>query len=418
MMTAETFENLTSRLLEGLTASLPVDVVLLTLHGSMMAENCFDVEGAVLEKARAIVGHSTVIAVLIDPHAHLSRDMLEYADLVAAFHEWPHTDVEERATHVFERALQVAAGHTRPTAGMYDCRMIAGFPTQRQPMRAFVDQLKRLEVSGEVISASFVHGFPWGDNPDVGAKMLVWTDADSADAERRAHELGSFLFAQRQSITLRADFELDEALTYLDQAPEGLIVLCDAADNVPGGGAGDSTFVLSRLLERGLGDVCLGPLWDPMATAVCFAAGEGAHLALRIGGKSGPNAGDPVDVEARIVKLMRGSDERQAGSRFGDRAWIEIGGSIDVVLHTCRATLTDPTVLTELGIDLKRRKGFVGKMLMHGGAAFAPMAAEVLSVATPGTLNLNYESVVLTRRSEPWWPKNSDPFGQKNPIKQ
>ena len=43
--------------------------------------------------------------------------------------------------------------------------------------------------------------------------------------------------------------------------------------------------MLRRLIERGVGNVALGPLWDPGAVAHCFAAGEGARP-LRIGGKT------------------------------------------------------------------------------------------------------------------------------------
>ena len=410
VLSAHAHEELRGQLLADLEAALPVDIVLLALHGSMMSEACDDVEGDVLEKARACVGTGSVVAALIDPHAHLSARMVVNADVIAAFHEWPHTDVEERAAHVFELAVRTAAGEVRPTPGTYDCRMIAAYPTQPEPMRGFVDGLKRLEACQEVLSASFVHGFPWGDNPDVGARMLVWTDADSPGARARASALGRRIFDLREAVTLRTDFSIDDALTHLQRAPRGPVVLCDAGDNVPGGAAGDSTFLLRRVLERAVGDVCFGPIWDPMATAICFAAGEGARVALRIGGKSGPAAGDPVDVVAHVVRVLPGVEGPQPGN-FGDRAWITIGDSIDIVLHSRRATLASPDVITALGIDVKRRKGFIGKMLMHGGAAFAPLAAEVRSVATPGTLNMCFESIALRRRSEPWWPKHPNPFG-------
>jgi microcystin degradation protein MlrC len=54
------------------------------------------------------------------------------------------------------------------------------------------------------------------------------------------------------------------------------VVLADRADNAGGGAAGDSTFVLDELLRRGLQDVALALLWDPIAVDHCHAAGVGA----------------------------------------------------------------------------------------------------------------------------------------------
>src|SRR5689334_4537012 len=79
-------------------------------------------------------------------------------------------------------------------------------------------------------------------------------------------------------------------------AEGGPIVLADRSDNPGSGASGDSTFILRRLLERGISDVALGPLWDPIAVRIAFDAGVGARLPMRIGGKTGPMSGDPLDA--------------------------------------------------------------------------------------------------------------------------
>ncbi len=377
LLTQNAHQALRTRLLADLEAAMPLDMVLLALHGSMMSVSCDDVEGELLQAVRQRVGSSAVVGVLIDPHAHLTQQMIDHADILAAFHEWPHDDVEQRARHVFQLASQAAKGDLAPVAARFDCRMIAAYPTRNQPMRSFVDSLKALEHNGSVLSASLVHGFPWGDHPEVGAQMLVWSDGDAEGAARQATQLGEQFYALRDAVTLRADFDIDAAFNHVLAAPRGPVVLCDAGDNVPGGGAGDSTFMLRRALELGLGKLCFGPLWDPPATAASFAAGVGARVALQIGGKSGPTSGDPVEVSARVMRLASGADTSRPGN-LGDRAWVRLetapgdepDAPIDVVLHSRRATLTDPAVMTDLGIDISRYKAFIGKMLMHGGGGF------------------------------------------------
>ena len=40
----------------------------------------------------------------------------------------------------------------------------------------------------------------------------------------------------------------------------------------------------------------------------------------------------------------------------------------------------------------------------------APIAAEVLYVATPGAANPDYVNLPYTKRKTPFWPKVADPF--------
>ena len=54
--TAETFAWLRAEIVEALRAQMPVDAVLLALHGALVAEGTPDVEGAVLQAVREVIG--------------------------------------------------------------------------------------------------------------------------------------------------------------------------------------------------------------------------------------------------------------------------------------------------------------------------------------------------------------------------
>ena len=54
--TAETFDWIKEEVLSALTSALPVDAVLLALHGSMSAELHPDVEGEILAAVRQVIG--------------------------------------------------------------------------------------------------------------------------------------------------------------------------------------------------------------------------------------------------------------------------------------------------------------------------------------------------------------------------
>jgi microcystin degradation protein MlrC len=70
------WRRLRDTLLEDLAAALPVDIVLLNLHGAMVAERCDDCEGDLLKRVRVLVGPGVVVGAELDLHCHLTEQMV------------------------------------------------------------------------------------------------------------------------------------------------------------------------------------------------------------------------------------------------------------------------------------------------------------------------------------------------------
>ena len=68
----QTYEALRDEILDQLRAALPVDAVVLGLHGAMVAQGYDDCEGDLLANIRAIVGPDVLVAAELDPHSHLT----------------------------------------------------------------------------------------------------------------------------------------------------------------------------------------------------------------------------------------------------------------------------------------------------------------------------------------------------------
>ena len=94
--------------------------------------------------------------------------------------------------------LKAIRGTVKPKMSLYDCRLIASFPTTIEPMRSLVDKVKAMEGKDRVLSISIGHGFPYGDVPESGARVLVVTDDAKAHGDRLAAELGRELIALRE----------------------------------------------------------------------------------------------------------------------------------------------------------------------------------------------------------------------------
>jgi microcystin degradation protein MlrC len=416
LLQRETYEAIRDEILDQLRAALPVEAVVVGLHGAMVAQGYDDCEGDLLERVREIAGDGAVIAACLDPHSHLTAKRVAAADILAAFHEFPHTDFVERAEHVVGLTLRAVRGEIKPLMSVFDCRMIDVYPTSQQPMRSFIDRLSAYEGRGAILSVSLIHGFMAADVPEMGTQMLVVSDGDAEAGSLLAHGLGMELFALRGRTSM-SQLDIEAAFAKVrDQAGQGVsapVIVADIWDNPGGGVPGDGTHVLRALLVQGL-PAALAPLWDPIAVSNCRAAGRGAELRLRIGGKSGPDAGEPVDVLVEVRNLVEDLWQSFGSSRvsMGAAAVVRpLGTEVDVLLTSNRAQAFEPDILTNAGVDPSTKVVVVVKSTNHFFAGFRPIAKDIVYVAAPSFYPTDPAVTSYRKVTRQLWPRVADPHG-------
>ena len=379
MLQQKAYETLRDTIIAELEACLPVDAVLLGLHGAMVAQQCDDCEGELIAAVRERIGPQAVLGVSFDPHSHLSALRTSNADLIVAFKEYPHSDCLERARELTALAWRAVHGEIQPVMAVHDCRMIDLMPTTQEPMRSFVDKLCDLEQGDHrILDISVIHGFQAADVADLGAKIIVITDNDRALAVQTAAALGAELFAMRGHTRMQM-LNADEALAAAAATPPTeTSVIADVWDNPGGGTAGDDTRLLRLLVERGVTAAALAPFWDPQAVKFCFAAGVGATIPLRIGAKCGPGYGTPLDLRVQVELLVE-----QAKQTFGDvevamgRCAVLAIGGLRVVLTTNRAQAFGLDLFANMGIEPSSCRLLVVKSSNHFRAAFAKLSDRI-----------------------------------------
>ncbi|HVW93030.1 MAG TPA: M81 family metallopeptidase, partial [Devosia sp.] len=386
LLQRQAYEELRDEILDQLRAAMPVDGVVLGLHGAMVAQGYDDCEGDLLERVRAIVGPAVVIAAELDPHSHLTARRVANADILASFLEFPHTDFVERAEHVVDLALRAMRGEIRPVMSVFDCRMIEVFPTSREPMRSWVDKVKALQGRNGVLSISLIHGFMAGDVPELGTRLLVITDNDSAAGDALAEKLGREIFSYRGTTMMPQngiDEGLDKAAALAATRPGRPVVIADTWDNPGGGVAGDGTLILRRMLERGMDRFAVATIWDPVAVSFCRAAGEGAEITLRFGGKAGPDGGAPIDAMVEVRRAVGEAFQSfgQSVVPLGASAVVRIVGTeVDIILNTNRTQTFEPDIFSNLGIDPLAKDMLLVKSTNHFYAGFVKIAAEIIYI--------------------------------------
>ncbi len=414
LVNRRTYEELRDEILEQLRAAMPVDAVVLGLHGAMVADGYEDTEGDFLSRVRGIVGPDILVCAELDPHSHLTAKRLAAADFFVYFKEFPHTDFVDRAEDLWRIAIDMLEGRVKPVMSVFDCRMIDVFPTSREPMRSFVDKIMAMEKSdADILSISVIHGFMAGDVPEMGTKLLVVTDNKPDKGSAIARDLGLELFSKRGTFIM-PQIDEKQAVSEAMAAASGPVVIADLWDNPGGGTAGDATVILQELLDRGATDTAIGTIWDPMAVQICMAAGEGAEIPLRFGAKSAPGTGNPIDGLVKIIRLVPNAEMRfgESFAPFGDAVHIQLDG-IDIILNSTRAQSFDPSLFSVMGIDPTTKKILVIKSTNHFYASFSKIASQILYCSAGTPYPNNPARTPYRRARKDIWPMVADPFAEE-----
>ena len=410
----DTWARLRDTLLSELRMSLPVDIVLLGLHGAMIAQDQLDCEGELLASVRAIAGPDAIVGATFDPHSHLSDMRVNNLDLLVAFKEFPHSDFVTAAEKLADLAHHASLRLIKPEISVFDVRMIDVLPTNHEPMRSYIDRVKLLEMKNKILSISIIHGFMAGDAPDLGAKVVVTTDGAKADGDHLAKKLGLELFSFRGGT--RPNFlKPEQALEEVISATEWPVVVADVWDNPGGGVPGDSTIIAQLAMQSGLDKVAVGAIWDPMAVRLCKAAGEGARIKLRFGAKTSASAGEPIDAEVVVTKVVQNATQTFGESivSLGEAAAIRIGG-VQVILISKRSQTYSPDLFSNMGIDPKQQRILIVKSTNHFYEAFAPIASKIFYAEVDGLYPHDPRTANYSSLKRPVWPICADPHNMQD----
>jgi len=362
------YEEMRAQLLSDLKRAMPVDMVVLDLHGAMMVQGMVkNVEGDLLGAVRQIVGPSVPIGAGMDTHAHLSSEMLANADILLFYKEWPHIDAAQTRSHAFELTADVAEGKIKPHMAVYDVGMVARYHTLMEPVRSLISDLKAAERQPGVIATNLVHGFVNGDSPDVGSKILILTNHEPKKGAALAKSFGERVYALRGK-TAPEPTDLEPGIAAVLASRGRPSIIADHSDCMNCGAPGDATFLLRAMLDAGLDDFIIAGLWDPFAISMLDGRSQGDKLKLRIGGKTGPTSGDPIDLDVELRSMARGmtfAENRMvptaAGAKEGTDVAVVRYKNSDIVLVSRRTVILHHGILEDLGLNPSQRRAIVVK---------------------------------------------------------
>ncbi|MFP4482457.1 MAG: M81 family metallopeptidase [Thermovirgaceae bacterium] len=388
-----------------------IDGVLLSLHGAMVTEDHADGEGALLASFRRALGRSVPIMATLDLHANISPEMVDLSDALFPYESYPHTDQYDRGFEAGQCMARVLRGELRPVMKMKRLPMlVSSMQTANPPLKELTEKIHALEANPEIINAAVVHGFGWADTPYTGMSVLAVTDGEPARAQDIVDALASEILAKKEEFA-RTLTPLDEAVRRGMNAPAGPVVLADPSDNPGGGGPGDGTHILSKLVEMGAKNAALAVITDPEVVEEAVRAGVGATIKVRLGGKveSEEVNGAPMETTARVrtitdgVFVNKGPMAKGLVNNIGRTVVLDIGG-IEVIVPERRFQPWDPEIFRRMGIEPTEKKILVVKSSLHFRAAYEGLAAEIIEVDTPGLLSSNFSNFAYRHLKRPVFP--------------
>ncbi|HXT60136.1 MAG TPA: M81 family metallopeptidase [Pirellulales bacterium] len=411
--TAETFRWLLAELVGSLERELPVDAVLLALHGAMAADEAPDVEGEVLEAVRRLVGPEIPIVATLDLHANVTRKMVESSNALVLFHTAPHIDVFETGLRGARVLRRILVDGVKPVAAFHKLPMVV--PAERANSQDpasvsydFRERLQALERDPRVLTAGLATVQPWLDIPEMGTSVLVATDGARDFAEAECQKLADQVWRRRRDY-LPELVPLDEAVRRAYQLQHGLVVLSDSADATTSGAPGDSNWLLQELLKyRWTGPVLVAVV-APEVVAAAAKAGIGAELTTPLGGVRDRRFSKPFTVTARVERLfdarftISGHLARNLPIDMGPSAVLR-AGDVSILLTSRSGAHFAPEFFRAAGFDPFAARVLVAKSPCGFRAAYQPHAREIMVVKAPGCAPSDFWNYEYRRIPRPLWP--------------
>jgi microcystin degradation protein MlrC len=410
-ISADTLDTLLKMLDEELDKAGKLDALLVAPHGAGVSAKHLDMDAYWVERLRKRFGPKLPIVVTLDPHANVSQRLIDAADAVISYRTNPHLDQHETGLKAARLLARMLKGEVRPTQALAVPRLQMSIDRQEtaaapcRPLYALAEEIMRRPG---VLSASIALGFPYADVPQVGTTMWVVTNNDLALARKCVDEMASYL------ITHRVEFKhglVDPETAVRDaKASTDRVCLLDVGDNAGGGGPADGT-ILPQLLHDHAVERSLVLLYDPESTAASRKAGVGAKVTLRIGAKSFPGMGRPLELPVTVKSLHEGKFHDPIPSHggrtdydMGPAVVVETDRGMTILLFSLRIPPYSLQQILSIGLDPQRFRVFLAKGVNAPLGAYRPVVDRFVRCNTPGPTCADMTQLPFHHRPKPLYP--------------
>jgi len=406
------YEKVKKEFLQRLAEAGPLDGLFLHMHGAVYVQGMQDAEGDFITAVRTVVGEDCFIAASYDLHGNVSAPIMQSVDMLSAYRTAPHEDVGETLARVYSLTIQCLTGGLKPAKVFIPVPILLSgeqTSTDWEPAASLYRLIPGAISDYELLDASILIGYVWADEPRSTACVVAF-GMEQAKVELAARHLAQKFWDVRRLFQFGTTAgSVDECLQIAASATEHPVVISDSGDNPTAGGAGDTPFVLGRMLALGIINAVLASIADPEAVQICEAAGVGATVELSVGGKLDSIHAKPLAVKGRVKSLhvLPWTLNSQGDTSILNHiAVLDVQGIL-VILTERRTPFHWIKDFSDVGIDPYQHKIIVVKIGFLVPELKA-LAARSLLALSPGTVDQNTLKLSYTQIHRPMFPFDAD----------
>lgn len=391
------------------------EAVVLAMHGAMLTTECDDPEGTLMHRLREVVGPDIPITAGLDLHAHVSPSTLSACDFLTGFKTNPHADMAETGARAFKAAKDIVEGELRPVRASVHVPMLTlgRDRTDSEPLMGLhADAVRLVESSEGLYDISIFNVQQFLNIPKVGQTIVVYGHGE-ADVSAPANQIAEKLWSLRDDVI--GTYPSVESC--LDQAsqPEQTrtIIIGDQGDRVAGGGPGDSTFILTKVLSDYPSLRAAIPIRDAEALKVLQGAAEGDTVTVTLGGRYSTET-PPLTVEGvlhakggNVTTVFEGPS--QGGAKLDTGAYAVVRkGEVYIVVTELPQTYMDPNFYRAMQVTVEDKDVLVARSGYHFSLNYASLG-ECITADTPGMTAYHPKDQAFTV-ARPFYPVDDIPY--------
>ncbi|WP_085537749.1 M81 family metallopeptidase [Massilibacteroides vaginae] len=417
-VTRESYNEFVDKTLEMIKENMPYDAFWFYMHGACSVEGVEDPEGEFMEKIRQIIGNDILTTTTMDLHGNPSLKVALNSDLITTYRKAPHDDSRESHRRGVVNLLErISSGKGRPAykAWVAVPVLVSGewSSTRVEPAKSLYALVPEVEAMPGVIDAGIWIGYVWGDDRRNQGVVMVYGD-DKEQVGAGAKKLAQKFWDVRDQFSLEAPgYPLEKCLDLAIASDKKPFFISDMGDNPGGGGSGEVTWTLARVLKR-------PEFQSPNGKSLlyCSIPGEEMVKAARkvgVGGQAEAYVGamtdnayePPVLLSGTVVYVSPEQDQASQsstpyGRRQSDIAIIKTG-SVYVVVGT--SSPTPP--LENTGVD-PREMDIVMPKQGYLVNQWYNMKADWVMALTRGGVDQDFKSVPYKNIIRPMYPIDKD----------
>ncbi len=380
-LSPDALAGLNDRLRMALRAAGPLDGLMFSLHGAMVAEETDDPEALFMQTVREECGDDLTVAVSLDLHGQMTKAFIDQIDILAAYRTNPHRDHAKTGFRAGSMLVRALLGQITPVLAWRTLPMVLGGGTTMDflpTMRPIYKHLNQIERDDKVLDASVFNCHLWARHADMGWSTVVMVDGDESLAELLADGVADRLWGVRHKqppIFPGPTEAIDQVRASRLRRKLGTVCMCDASDIVGTGTVGENTRLLRALVEEGADLTSYVPIRDAKVIGQLAKTVVGSTVSVELGGRLDPD--NPVFAVTGRLALRTEHDV------FGGMVVLTVGNTSIVV--TERACLVmKPQFYAELGLSTWRADVVVVKSLFPFRLYFLMQNRRTIYVKTRG----------------------------------